>query len=105
MVNTGAKEQLYFEAPRGKRVTITAAEKERMEWSTWTSVLGKECDGIWPRASDVTDVNASDRTKDGTLLATADDFGFLKLFEFPSRVSLQIFDHMLQQRFVLCSCL
>ena len=85
-VNSGAKELLYFEAPRGKRVTITAAEIQKIEWATWTSVLGKECEGIWPRASDVTDVNATDRTKDGSLLATADDFGFLKIFDFPSKV-------------------
>ena len=85
-MNSGAKELLYFEAPRGKRVTITAAEVQKINWATWTGVLGAECEGIWPRASDVTDVNASDRTKDGTLLATADDFGFLKIFDFPSKV-------------------
>ena len=79
---------MYFESPRGKRVTITSAELEKIEWSTWSSVLGKQCEGIWPRQSDVTDINASDRTKDGTMLATADDFGYLKLFDFPSMVSI-----------------
>ncbi len=85
-MNTGAKEVLYFESPRGKRVTITSSELNKIEWSTWTSVLGKSCQGIWPRQSDVTDVNAADRTKDGSMIATADDFGYLKLFQFPAEV-------------------
>ena len=39
--------------------------------------------GIWPEAADGTDVNAVCKSGSGKLLATADDFGAVKLFNYP----------------------
>ena len=40
--------------------------------------------------ADVTDINAANLNKEGNLLATGDDYGFVKLFDFPSKVGLFI---------------
>jgi hypothetical protein len=87
MTNSGAREQLFYEAPRGTRITsIKTTDIEHMNWHTWTGVLGLACEGIWPPATDVTDVNSTDLTDDRKTLATGDDFGLVKLFEFPVKV-------------------
>ncbi|CAF3456731.1 unnamed protein product [Rotaria socialis] len=82
--NSGAKEELFYEAPRGTRITsIKTTDVEKMNWFTWTGVLGLACEGIWLPATDVTDVNSTDLTTNKETLATGDDFGFVKLFDFP----------------------
>ena len=59
----------------------------RVEWATVTGVLGPNLRGIFPPATDITDVNSTCRSKDERLLATGDDFGHVKLFNYPVTVS------------------
>lgn len=86
-VNTGDREVLYYEAPRGKQQMISRDDAEDVTWHTWTCVLGSSVQGVWPPYTDVTDVNAACVSHDGHVIATGDDFGFVKLFKYPSYVS------------------
>lgn len=58
-------------------------ELEGRQWASQTCKLGWTVQGIWPPGADTTDINSVDRSADGKLLATADDFGNVKLFRFP----------------------
>lgn len=55
-----------------------------IHWATWTCVLGPEVNGIWEKYTDTNDINATDAYFGGEVIATGDDFGFVKLFRFPS---------------------
>ena len=64
---------------------IETAEQAELgqSWDTQTCVLGWSVQGIWPPGADTSDINACDRSRTGKLLATADDFGSVKLFRYP----------------------
>lgn len=47
------------------------------------SVIGSEVVGIWPRNADKADVNSAHVSHSGNAVATGDDFGLVKLFQFP----------------------
>lgn len=83
VINSGAREMLFYESPRGNRVNINTDQVNDIKWASVTGVLGSQLEGIWPPCTDVTDVNSTCLTKNGKVLATADDFGYVKLFEYP----------------------
>lgn len=80
--NSTSYEILYFTAD-GKQVTSGASAYKDELWASWNCVIGWPVQGIWPKFADGTDVNAVARNKDRTILATADDFGTVKLFKYP----------------------
>uniref|UniRef100_A0A8C6PPX7 EMAP like 5 n=1 Tax=Nothobranchius furzeri TaxID=105023 RepID=A0A8C6PPX7_NOTFU len=92
-VNTAAKEQFFFEAPRGKRQTIPVTEVEKIDWCTWTCVLGSSVEGIWPVISEVTEVTSACLSHDKRVLATGDDLGYVKLFRSPVKGRHAKFKH------------
>ena len=80
--NSGAYEHLYYEVPSCTRLTT---KMDNVQWATWSCVLGKNVAGIWPPYSDKTDVNSVDKGRgDHPYLVTGDDFGFVKLFKYPT---------------------
>ncbi|TSN57714.1 Echinoderm microtubule-associated protein-like 1 [Bagarius yarrelli] len=82
VTNSGDYEILYWEASSGKH--ITSAEVVRnLEWATSTCVLGFGVFGIWPDGADGTDINAVCRSNNGSVLASGDDFGKVRLFSNP----------------------
>jgi len=61
---------------------INASSAKNIEYHTWTCLFGFPVQGIWPGV-DYTDVNSTCRSNSRTILATADDFGKVKLFKYP----------------------
>ena len=81
MVTDGAYEILYFESSSGFRKS-TSNHRDTL-WADWTCVLGFPVMGIWPDGSDGTDINSLHRSHDGRFVATADDYGMIKIFNWP----------------------
>lgn len=62
---------------------LTKEEAKGIHWMTWTCVLGPEVNGIWPKYSNVNDINSVDANYSSAVLVTGDDFGLVKLLRFP----------------------
>jgi microtubule-associated protein-like 6 len=63
----GANELLYWDAD-GRRMP-TATDFRDTDWASWTCPFGWPVAGIWPPNSDGTDINALDRSPQGTVRA------------------------------------
>lgn len=80
--NCGAYELLFCDVPTGRQIT-SATDVKDVVWASWSCVLGWPVQGIWPPCADGTDVNSVARSNSNALVATADDFGKVKLFRYP----------------------
>jgi microtubule-associated protein-like 6 len=87
VVNSQAYE-LKFVNVEGKR-NVSSSSVKTVEWQSWTCVLGWPVQYIWPEFADGTDINYCCKSHNGTVIATADDFGRVNLFRYPVMIPKQ----------------
>ncbi|CAF5099850.1 unnamed protein product, partial [Rotaria sp. Silwood1] len=69
-----------FHAPDGEEIK-NHDEIDKVVWNTWTSPLGDDIMGIWPKDVKKDHINCVHATS--SAVATGDDHGAVKLFRFP----------------------
>ncbi|XP_069695137.1 echinoderm microtubule-associated protein-like 2 isoform X3 [Periplaneta americana] len=80
--NSGDYELLYWNAGLCRQIPQSSQLRD-VEWASNSCTLSFNTIGIWPEGADGTDVNHCERSHDGNLMATADDFGKVKLYSYP----------------------
>ncbi|XP_016129329.1 echinoderm microtubule-associated protein-like 4 isoform X5 [Sinocyclocheilus grahami] len=83
MSNSGDYEILYWDIPNGCKLIRNRSECKDINWATYTCVLGYHVFGVWPEGSDGTDINALVRSHNRKVIALADDFCKVHLFQYP----------------------
>lgn len=68
---------------RNEKKTVQDFSNNRQSCLSDCSVLGDEVVGIWSRNSDKADVTCACVSHSGLNIVTGDDFGMVKLFDFP----------------------
>lgn len=81
-INTGVGERFLYKIPSCKALS-NKDDIKGIKWSTWTCVLGPEVEGIWPKNSKITQISAVDVNVEKKLLASGNQDGIVKLFQFP----------------------
>lgn len=74
----------WFDMGTFKNDKASAYKWKNEVWHSWTRTEGWQVSGIYPHGASGEDINAVDRAPDGNVLATADDFGLVKLFRYPA---------------------
>ncbi|XKL65549.1 hypothetical protein PGB90_008969 [Kerria lacca] len=80
--NSGDYELLYWNASVCRQITQSTQLRD-VVWATNSCTITFQTVGIWPEGADGTDVNACEVSHDKKLLASADDFGKVKLYTYP----------------------
>ncbi|XP_058015918.1 echinoderm microtubule-associated protein-like 3 isoform X4 [Ahaetulla prasina] len=83
MSNSGDYEILYWEVAKGCKLVRNRFDNRDREWASYTCVLGFHVFGVWPDGSDGTDINALCRSHHERVVAVADDFCKVHLFQYP----------------------
>ena len=80
--NCQGHELRFWEVHSGQQIAVASA-CANLPWATFSVTLGWHCQGIFRNRADGTGVQCVDRSADGMLLATADDFGVVNLHRYP----------------------
>uniref|UniRef100_A0A8C2USE9 Echinoderm microtubule-associated protein-like 4 n=1 Tax=Chinchilla lanigera TaxID=34839 RepID=A0A8C2USE9_CHILA len=83
MSNSGDYEILYWDIENGCKLIRNRSDCKDIDWTTYTCVLGFQVFGVWPEGSDGTDINALVRSHNRKVIAVADDFCKVHLFQYP----------------------
>uniref|UniRef100_A0AAR2M3U0 HELP domain-containing protein n=1 Tax=Pygocentrus nattereri TaxID=42514 RepID=A0AAR2M3U0_PYGNA len=83
MSNSGDYEILYWDVTGGCKLLRNRYESKDREWASYTCVLGFHVMGVWLEGSDGTDINALCRSHSERVVAVADDFCKVHLFQYP----------------------
>uniref|UniRef100_A0A671X8N2 EMAP like 3 n=1 Tax=Sparus aurata TaxID=8175 RepID=A0A671X8N2_SPAAU len=83
MSNSGDYEILYWDIAAGCKLLRNRYESKDREWASYTCVLGFHVMGVWLEGSDGTDINALCRSHSERVVAVADDFCKVHLFQYP----------------------
>ncbi|XP_072315121.1 echinoderm microtubule-associated protein-like 2 [Eucyclogobius newberryi] len=83
MSNSGDYEILYWDIAGGCKLLRNRYESKDREWASYTCVLGFHVIGVWLEGSDGTDINALCRSHSERVVAVADDFCKVHLFQYP----------------------
>lgn len=81
----GAHELLFFNANSFAQDPSGASNTVGTQWATNSAKFGWSVDGVFPPGTDGTHVNHVEWSKDGTLIATGDDYGLVNVFRNPCR--------------------
>ncbi|XP_056156749.1 echinoderm microtubule-associated protein-like 4 isoform X2 [Lampris incognitus] len=83
MSNSGDYEILYWDVAAGCKLLRNRFDSKDREWASYTCVLGFHVMGVWLEGSDGTDINALCRSHSEKMVAVADDFCKVHLFQYP----------------------
>jgi hypothetical protein len=75
---------LFSGNPNTCRQILQPSQLKDVQWATDTCRISFNSVGIWPEGADGTDINNCARSHDGSLLVTGDDFGTVRLYQYPA---------------------
>ncbi|XP_055316074.1 echinoderm microtubule-associated protein-like 2 isoform X2 [Sitodiplosis mosellana] len=81
--NSGDYEVLYWNPTLCRQITSSSTTND-IKWATQNCSLSFQTIGVWPEHADGTDINAVCKNFEGSLMASGDDFGKVKLFLYPA---------------------